>query len=361
MIWKTSLCSRAAALLTLALLPAWSIAAEQPSAVVLVYHHVAEDTPASTSVSPAVFQQHLDYLHERDYQVLPLEQIVAALINRSELPERAVAITFDDAARSIYSEAWPRLRARGWHFTIFANTNYIDRNYGNYLSWEQLRELEANGASIANHGAEHDHLVRRRSGESEQQWAERVRADIQQAQQRLEAELARPLDYFAYPYGEFDADVEAIIENLGIVAFGQQSGAVGPYSDLQQLPRFPMAASYAELGSFAEKIRTRALPVVEVIEPHSRILGADAAAPKLRLRLAEGNYQRQQLRCYLAGQEPPILTWQQNLLSIQAQQPLRSGRSKFNCTAPALDANGVFYWYSYLWLQKRPNNHWYSE
>ena len=357
MTWKISLYSRALALL---ILLSCSLAA-QPNAVILVYHHVAESTPASTSVSPALFQQHLDYLHEHDYQVLPLAQIVEALLNSSELPERAVAITFDDAALSIYSEAAPRLRARGWPFTIFANSNYIDGDYGNYLSWQQLRELEADGARIANHGAEHDHLVRRRSGESELQWAERVRADIEQAQQRLAAELEHPLDYFAYPYGEFDADVEAIIEDLAIVAFGQQSGAIGPYSDLQQLPRFPMAASYAKLGSFAEKIRTRALPVAEVLEPASRVLGANAAAPKLRLLLAEGDYQRQQLRCYLAGQDAPSLTWQQDLLTIQAQQPLRSGRSKFNCTAPARAGGGVYYWYSYLWLQKRRDGSWYSE
>jgi hypothetical protein len=39
-------------------------------AIILVYHHVSEDTPRSTSVTPGVFESHLDYLAEHDYEVL---------------------------------------------------------------------------------------------------------------------------------------------------------------------------------------------------------------------------------------------------------------------------------------------------
>ena len=31
-------------------------------AVILLYHHVSDETPPSTSVSPAVFRQHRDFL-----------------------------------------------------------------------------------------------------------------------------------------------------------------------------------------------------------------------------------------------------------------------------------------------------------
>jgi hypothetical protein len=38
-------------------------------AVVLLYHHVDSDTPASTSVTPADFKRHLDYLWDNNFFV----------------------------------------------------------------------------------------------------------------------------------------------------------------------------------------------------------------------------------------------------------------------------------------------------
>ena len=331
------------------------------AAVALVYHHVAEDTPASTSVSPELFQQHLDYLRANSYQVVSLAEIVAALQAGEELPERAVAFSFDDAYLSVYSEAWPRLRAYGWPFTVFVNTDYVDGRYGNYLSWEQLRELEAAGVDVANHGATHEHYVRRQPDEGAEQWRARIRADILRAENRLAAELNKPLKIFAYPYGEFDSEVEQIVAELGYSAFAQQSGAIGSYSDLQQLPRFPMATAYAAMPSFRDKVGSLPLPVASVVVPSSRILPPAAAAPSLSLELAPGDYRRDALRCYIAGQEPAQLTWQANKLTIQARQPLGPGRSKFNCTAPSRQQSGRYYWYSYLWIQPRDDGSWYKE
>ncbi len=52
----------------------------------------------------------------------------------------------------------------------------------------------------------------------------------------------------AFPYGEFDDELLEQIVAMGWVGFGQQSGAVGYSSDASGLPRFPMAAEFAEMG-----------------------------------------------------------------------------------------------------------------
>lgn len=72
--------------------------AEQPAgeaahAVILLYHHVSEETPPSTSVTPETFQAHLDYLAEHDYTVVPLSRVMGWLAGDADLPPRAVAIT----------------------------------------------------------------------------------------------------------------------------------------------------------------------------------------------------------------------------------------------------------------------------
>ena len=200
-------------------------------AVILVYHHVDTTTPASTSVTPERFAGHLDLLAAGGYRVVPLADVVEALRFGKALPDRAVVLTFDDAWRSVYTEAFPLLQRRGWPFTVFVSTDAVDGRHGNTMSWNQLREIEAGGGTIGNHSRTHDHLVRRRDGETREQWRRRVGDDILWARRRFVAELAAPLDVFAYPYGEFTAELEALVRELGLAAVGQQSGPVGAGTD----------------------------------------------------------------------------------------------------------------------------------
>lgn len=330
----------------------------QRHAVILLYHHVSEETPASTSVTPGTFEDHLEYL--ADYNVVSLEAIVSAIENGDALPPDAVAITFDDAYESVYTQALPRLERRGWPFTVFASTDYIDDDYGGYLSWDQLREIERRGGTVGNHSRAHRHMIRRRPGELSAEWRDRVAADIRHAEARLADELQAPLTYFAYPYGEFDRDLEAVVAELGLVAFGQQSGPVGPASDRRHLPRFPVATAYADLDSLGDKLDSRPLPV-RVLAPDSRVLAADAGPPELRVRIPEGRYDRERLRCFVTGQEPARINWRGDQATILARAPLSPGRSKFNCTVPARDESGVFYWYSYLWIKPRADGSWYPD
>lgn len=334
--------------------------AEDPTAAVLLYHHVDDATPPSTSITPANFDAHLDYLEREGYSVVPLAQVVRALRERESLPPRAVALTFDDGYESVYSAALPRLERRGWPFTVFVATDYIDDSYNGFMGWAELRDLEARGGTVANHSTSHAHLIRREAGESEAQWRTRVRADIEAAQARLDAELDHPLRMLAYPYGEFDARLEALVADLGFIAFGQQSGPVYAPLGLQQLARFPMVTGFDSVESFAEKLRTLPLPVT-VLAPTSRVLEARSAAPALEIRLPEGAYRRDALRCYVAGQDPAQIDWHGDVAQIRAQRPLGPGRSKFNCTAPSVAGAGVYYWYSHLWIQPRDDGSWYPD
>jgi peptidoglycan/xylan/chitin deacetylase (PgdA/CDA1 family) len=131
-------------------------------AVVLVYHHVSETTPTLTSITPAAFESHLDYLQENNFNLWPLARILATLRKGEPLPHNTVAITFDDAYQSVYSEAFPRLRKRNCPFTLFVSSEAVDRGYDNYLDWAQLRELANSGAELGNHSHSHAHLVRQK-------------------------------------------------------------------------------------------------------------------------------------------------------------------------------------------------------
>ena len=138
---------------------AW-FSATLEAAVVLQYHHVDTMTPASTSTSPERFGMHLDHLADNDFDVVPLAELVDTLRAGEPLPDRTVAISFDDGYVSIYETAWPMLKAKGWPFTVFINSEPHDQGKPLFMSWDQLRELHAGGATIANHTVSHPYLLR---------------------------------------------------------------------------------------------------------------------------------------------------------------------------------------------------------
>lgn len=355
-IWKIS---TASAVLLAALLPAPAGAAS--SAVVLTYHHVAEDTPPSTSVTPETFRRHVDHLADSGFHVWPLPKLVATLRAGEEVPERTVALTFDDGYRSVYETAFPLLRRRGWPFTVFVTTEYVDGGDDNFATWDQLREMEAAGATIANHSVSHPHMIRRRQGESESAWRQRMRGEITRAQARLEQEVKDPPLLFAYPFGEFSPAVAAMVTDLGYVGFGQQSGAFGPGSDFAALPRFPVATGFASMETFKLKVRSRPLPVKHT-RPESGVLGPDDARPTLRIALAAGPYRPDSVRCYLRGESVPLEFegGDPPVLKVRPSTPIGAGRTKVNCTAPVQGSDDWF-WYSFLWMKPLADGSWYRE
>jgi peptidoglycan/xylan/chitin deacetylase (PgdA/CDA1 family) len=314
-----------------------------------MYHRFGEDPYPSTSVRLEQFEAHLQVLAENDYRIWSLERVVEHLKTDQEFPERTVAITVDDAYLSAYTEAYPRLKARGWPFTVFVATDPVDQGLKGYMSWGQMREMRAAGVSFANHSASHDYLIRRRSGESRAQWLERVREDVETGQRRLVRELGAAPLLFAYPYGEYDEAIASLIAGLGYSAFGQQSGPVGRYSDLRALPRFPMAEVYAGQQDFAAKAAMRALPVVEYTPWDPVVVGT--RRPELVVTLGEGEIIREELACFVSGQGRAPVRWLdagRSRFAVQAREDLAVGRSRYNCTAP--DKQRRYYWFTQQWI-----------
>lgn len=321
-------------------------------AVAFMYHRFGESDFPSTSVRLAQFEAHLDHLDEAGYTVRSLQWIVDRLAADEPIPDRTIAITVDDAYLSVYRHAWPRLRARGWPLTVFIATDSVDQGLPAYMNWDQVREMHDAGVTFANHSATHGHLVRRDAGESEGAWRDRVTADIGRAQERLVERLGSAPMLFAYPYGEYDLALAAIVDGLGYVAFGQHSGAIGAYSDRRALPRFPMAEPYAEIGEFRSKAASRALPVIEHA-PRDPVVTGAGAAPRLVFRLADSDARLGELACFASGVgripvEP--VRGKTRTFATRSPEPLPRGHSRYNCTAPSAEP-GRFYWFSQPWLR----------
>ncbi|WP_136797570.1 polysaccharide deacetylase family protein [Desulfosediminicola ganghwensis] len=320
---------------------------QQPHAVVFMYHRFGEAQYPSTNVTIEQFEQQLNYLKENNFTVLPLEEIVEAIQQRQPLPENSVAITIDDAYRSVYEVAYPRLQAMNFPFTVFVATGSVDEKNPAIMSWQQIREMHNNGVTFANHTEKHEYLVRRQQDESVMEWTQRITASIETAQRRLQEELGHAPMLFAYPYGEYSHEVMDIVEKLGYTAFGQHSGGMGIFSNQLALPRFPIAEAFADLGSFRTKARSLPLPVIQQ-EPVNPL--TSESRPELTITLTPADANLEQLACYF-GADRMQIEWliPNEKFSIQATKDLPSGRSRYNCTAPNMAGNR-YYWLSHQWI-----------
>ena len=124
--------------------------------VVLLYHRVDGRADVHDLCIPAqLFEQQMVWL-ARECRVMPLEELLAGA--REGLPERAVAITFDDGYWDALHTASPILERLGLPATVFATTRWLDAP-GEYW-WDLLERallfdtpqpsltIELNGAPI---------------------------------------------------------------------------------------------------------------------------------------------------------------------------------------------------------------------
>jgi len=147
---------------------------EGPQAVIFMYHRFGESRHPSTNVTLEQFDEQLDFFESNDFKILPLGTIVEALKQNTPLPDKAIAITIDDAYLSVYEEAFPRLKAKGYPFTVFVASDGVDKKIPAYMTWEQMREMQKDGAQFANHSQKHDYLTQKTPGESQQEWLDRM-------------------------------------------------------------------------------------------------------------------------------------------------------------------------------------------
>jgi peptidoglycan/xylan/chitin deacetylase (PgdA/CDA1 family) len=326
------------------------------SAVILQYHFVAEDTPAVTSVSPGRFREHLEHLEAHDFRILALPELIERLRAGEELPPRAATITFDDGYISVYENAFPMLRERGWPFTVFVNSAAHDAPGRSFASWDQLREMQEHGATIANHTVNHAYLARASAleKESEADFEARMEREIAAAEARIEEKLGVRHKLFAYPFGEYDDRIRDWVDEHGYVGIGQHSGAVWAGSDFTALPRFPFSGDYSEMESFTDKIRMAALPVLDPERLPDPTLATTEPRPTLTMRVATEGIRAREIACYATAQgriETEIEPLEDGSVRVEtrAGEPLRPGRSRYNCTAPRAD--GGWAWFSHPWLR----------
>jgi peptidoglycan/xylan/chitin deacetylase (PgdA/CDA1 family) len=210
-----------------------------PRGLAVTYHAIASGPPP-LYIDPSLLERHVEVLVEARVTALTVSELADALRSGS-LPERAVAITFDDGFASIAESAAPVLARHGLRATVFAVADHV----GGSSDWSTqpasaprlplldrggLGALAAAGWEIGSHGRTHRPL-----GSLD---AEGLRDELGGSRSALEDLLGVPVRSFAFPYGSIpDGAADALIEAGYAAACTTRPGHVTPGADPLALPR----------------------------------------------------------------------------------------------------------------------------
>lgn len=296
------------------------------SAVVMVYQRFGEDDNPGNSVRLSEFDAHLAELANGKYNVVPLPDLLDAIGEGRPLPNRTVAITIDDAFRSVYDRAWPRLKKAGIPFTLFVSTDPLDMGSTAYMTWDEIRELRDTGVTVGAHTASHM-LV-------SQATIDELRVDIERSLLSFERELGERPAVFSWPQGEMSVEATGMLREMGFrAAFGYHSGTVSRMSDEMMLPRFPMVGSYASLEEFTLRANTLALPLTAVVPSDPMVRGGVPDAFTFRIHPAVGRVRG--FHCFHSEQGQLELTeTDERSFSARLDAAALKGTWRINCTMP---------------------------
>ena len=188
-------------------------------ATILCYHIVESPQDPRMEVSREVFRQQMRYLAMTGYNVIPLRDLYEfATGTRPSLPKNAVVITIDDGWRSTYTEAFPEMKRRGFPFTVFIYPKIIGQTpYA--MTWKQIKEMADAGVDVQSHTYSHPFLSRRRHANvSDAEYAAWLERELKESRRILEKETGKPIDFLAYPYGDYDRYVRESVGKAGYEA-----------------------------------------------------------------------------------------------------------------------------------------------
>jgi peptidoglycan/xylan/chitin deacetylase (PgdA/CDA1 family) len=208
--------------------------------VVVLMYHAIERGPRPLCIEPELFRSHVAAIAASGVPALTVSELGSTL-RATELPERGVAITFDDGYESVVENAVPVLAEHGLKATIFCVAGQLGRTNDwpranpvrhpfRLASAAELARVGGQGFEIGSHSYTHTALTRVRGAE--------VTREIEESKNVLQNAVGSTVTSFAWPYGaEPSEEAAQRIAAMYEVACSTEIARVGLGADPYALPR----------------------------------------------------------------------------------------------------------------------------
>jgi peptidoglycan/xylan/chitin deacetylase (PgdA/CDA1 family) len=187
---------------------------------ILCYHQIrnwrASDKQLDKDyiIPPATFKTHMKMLADSGYHTILPDELYEYLTKGTPLPEKPIMLTFDDTDGDQYEVARPELTKYGFKGVYFIIFNNINKNH-HYMTRQQIRQLSEEGSVIACHTLTHPNFKKLKGAE----WDK----ELEVPKKKLEILTGKPVNYFAFPYGAWNASGLPELHKRGFLAAFQLS------------------------------------------------------------------------------------------------------------------------------------------
>jgi len=208
----------------------------------------------------------MDYLKKNRFTVISISDYIDIMDKKKKMPPQPAVITFDDGTRSVYTVSFPALKDRGFGATVFLASGFMgktlyhtleDRVYSRdqpeeggkrvwkfeMLTWGEIRDMEKGGFSFQSHSIDHAELKKMSHEELKEQFLGSKKA--------IESQTGRPVEYFSYPWGEFNDLAMKTLKECGykaaFISETEKPAFSGYRGDLYALGRY-------EISPFTKRI-----------------------------------------------------------------------------------------------------------
>lgn len=229
--------------------------------LIVTYHSIGEG-PRPLCIEPELFSHHVARFAAHGLTVLTVSEL-ADRLRRGDLPDRSLAITFDDGFADTVEVAAPILRTHGFRATVFCISDFVGRTNDwpsqpasaprlPLASVADLRVLVDDGWEIGAHTVDHPSLDTLADPELERQ--------LRSSRNALQDMLSVSVSSFAYPYGHAVGAAEPHLEAAGYrAACTSRAARVGVDDCPYRLPR--LDAHYVRSPALLDLALSRRLGV----------------------------------------------------------------------------------------------------
>ncbi len=175
---------------------------------ILTYHCIGYEKNNGLKLPEQQFRQQMKYIKDNGYTTITLDQLYKFMLENKPVPQKSVVITFDDGYVDNYQYAYPILKEFNLKATIFVISKTIDKRQ-NYMTSNQLKELQANGIDIESHTLDHEDLPTLSY--------EKQLNILKESKKTLEKVLCKKVNYIAYPYAKYNPDTIRAARDAGYV------------------------------------------------------------------------------------------------------------------------------------------------
>lgn len=236
-----------------------TLADDEVSVPVLVYHRFGPSVADGMTVTTPVFESQLKWLKDNQYTVIPLRTLVNYLRGEGPPPPpKSVVIAADDAHKTVYTEMLPLVRRYGIPVTLFIYPSAIS-NATYAMTWQQLQEVQQTGLfDLQSHTFWHPNFKQEKKKLSPDAFQKLVDTQLTKSKAVLEKRFGGKVDLLAWPFGIYTDELEKSAEKAGYVAaFSIDRRHANKSEKIMALPRYLMVNGDGTKG-FAAIITGRA-------------------------------------------------------------------------------------------------------